>query len=90
MGEIKEPSNWKIVIYNDDVTPAGAVAYMCSTILHMEESKALVFVNEIGEHGSGEFGSYPRSIAETKRDIIVKRLADLGYSLKAEIKEIEK
>ena len=87
---MKAPSNWSLVFFNDSVTPFGVVAYICTKVLHMTSPQAVSFANKINEEGIGEFGSFPKSIAEAKRSLIESRANSLGYPLKVEIKIIKK
>ena len=56
----------------------------------MTSPQAVSFANKINEEGTGEFGSFPKSIDEKKRSLIESRANSLGYPLKVEIKIIEK
>lgn len=78
------------MFFNDNVTPFGIVAYICTNVLHMTEPQAISFVNKINEEGTGEFGSFPKSIAETKRSLIENKVNSFGYPLRVEIKIVKK
>lgn len=82
---MKEPQKWSIVIFNDEYTPIGIVVYFCITILHMTEPQAIAFSSKINMKGSGKFGEFPKSIAEAKKENMMKRVSDLGYPLRVEI-----
>lgn len=64
--EPKEPGKFKVVVFNDDVTPMDFVVAMLISIFKFEEKQAVQLTLEIHNQGSAIAGIYPYEIAEQK------------------------
>lgn len=64
--QVKEPSKYKVVVCNDDVTPMEFVIYMLMSIFKLDQSKSTELTLTIHTHGSGIAGVYRHEIAEQK------------------------
>lgn len=63
---IKEPSKFKVVILNDDVTPVEFVIALLVTVFNHSASVASKLTNDIHNQGSAVVGLYAYEIAEQK------------------------
>lgn len=85
--QLKYPSKWNVVFWNDDVTPMGFVTYVLSEVFKHEKAIAFDLMMKIHNEGKAPVGSYIKSIAESKM-IIAKSMAEkAGYPLKVTIEK---
>jgi ATP-dependent Clp protease adaptor protein ClpS len=64
--KIKEPSKFKVIVVNDDVTPMDFVVYMFVKIFNHTEPSAVQLTMKIHNEGSAVAGIYTYEIAEQK------------------------
>lgn len=64
--KIKEPSKYKVIFLNDDLTPMDFVVYVLVKIFNHSESSALSLTLKIHTEGSAIAGIYNYEIAEQK------------------------
>jgi ATP-dependent Clp protease adaptor protein ClpS len=64
--KIKEPSKYKVIVCNDDVTPMEFVVAMLVTVFSHEERQAISLTMSIHNKGSAVAGIYSYEIAEQK------------------------
>jgi len=63
---LKEPGKFKVIVYNDDVTPVEFVVSLLITIFRHPQSSALELTMKIHNEGSAIVGIYTHEIAEQK------------------------
>jgi ATP-dependent Clp protease adaptor protein ClpS len=63
---IKEPRKFKVVVYNDDVTPMEFVIIMFRSVFKITPERAISLTMEIHNNGSAVAGVYNYEIAEQK------------------------
>ena len=63
---IKEPRKFKVVVYNDDVTPMEFVIIMFRSVFKATTEHAIALTMEIHNNGSAVAGVYNYEIAEQK------------------------
>ena len=63
---VKEPSKYKVVIHNDDVTPVDFVIVMLITVFNYDDGRALDLTMTVHNQGKAVVGVYPYEIAEQK------------------------
>lgn len=88
--QLKYPSKWNVLFWNDDVTPMGFVVYVLSEVFKHGDTASFDLMMKIHNEGKAVVGSYIKSIAESKM-IIAKSMAEkAGYPLEVTIeKEIQ-
>ena len=88
--QLKYPSKWNVLVWNDDVTPMGFVVYVLSEVFKHGDTASCDLMMKIHNEGKAVVGSYIKSIAESKM-IIAKSMAEkAGYPLEVTIeKEIQ-
>jgi ATP-dependent Clp protease adaptor protein ClpS len=62
----KEPSKYKVIVFNDDHTSVEFVIAMLITVFNYSQDKALPLTLEIHNAGSAVVGVYSHEIAEQK------------------------
>lgn len=63
---LKEPSKYKVIVMNDDVTPMEFVVAMFMTVFNYDQTKAHQTTLQIHQQGSAVAGVYSHEIAEQK------------------------
>lgn len=79
--ERQPPRKWKVVIYNDDVTPMDFVVYVLETIFQLPADTAINLMMTVHENGSAVVGMYPKAIADTLIDLVEKENSKAGHRL---------
>lgn len=64
--QLKEPSKFKVIFLNDDVTPMEFVVGLIMSVFKHNESEAIRLTMEIHTQGKSVVGIYPFEIAEQK------------------------
>lgn len=64
--KLKEPSKYKVVVCNDDVTPIEFVVSMMMMVFRHNEKSALELTLKIHNQGSAVAGIYSYEVAEQK------------------------
>lgn len=64
--KLQEPSKYKVIVCNDDVTPVEFVVAMLVTVFNHSEKDALSLTLNIHNQGSAVVGIYSYEIAEQK------------------------
>ena len=64
--KVKEPSKYKVIVCNDDVTPVEFVVAMLVAVFNHEERQALNLTLAVHNKGSAVAGIYSFEIAEQK------------------------
>lgn len=86
--ETKLPSLYKVIFFNDDVTPMGFVVEILCNVFKKSKEDAIKLMLEIHHSGSGIAGVYIKSIAEAKvtmvREISIKANYPLTVTMEKE------
>jgi ATP-dependent Clp protease adaptor protein ClpS len=82
-----EPSMWKVIFHNDEVTPMQFVTQCLIEIFHKTEEQAVTLVKSIHDQGKGIAGIYPYDIAETKSLETTEVARSNNYPLKVSIEK---
>lgn len=64
--DLKEPSQYKVVLLNDDYTPMDFVIEILERFFRMDRIKATQVMLDVHTKGKGLCGIYSYEIAETK------------------------
>jgi ATP-dependent Clp protease adaptor protein ClpS len=64
--KVKEPSKYKVIVCNDDVTPVEFVVAMLVAVFNHEERRAINLTLTVHNNGSAVAGVYSYEIAEQK------------------------
>jgi ATP-dependent Clp protease adaptor protein ClpS len=91
----KKPSEWKVVIYNDDVSPIELVLVVLVTVFSKSEQDAVKIMQTAEEKGVATIGVYYYDIAKTliknAKHVISDFEATFGIAtpLKIEMEQLE-
>lgn len=86
--KIKEPSEWKVVLVNDDVTPMDFVTAVLMEIFNHSLSSAEDIMMSVHTSGSGIAGIYTHDIAETKATETTNWARENEFPLVVKLEEI--
>ena len=82
-----EPSMWKVIFHNDEVTPMQFVTQILIEIFNKTEDQAVNLCKSIHEKGKGVVAVYPYDIAETKSVEATEVARSNSYPLKVSIEQ---
>jgi ATP-dependent Clp protease adaptor protein ClpS len=83
--ELKKPSLYKVIMFNDDFTPFEFVELLLMSCFNKSESVAAQLTKEIHEKGSAVVGVYPKDLATTKAYIAEKHAEQNEFPLKCAV-----
>jgi ATP-dependent Clp protease adaptor protein ClpS len=83
----QDPTQYKVVLLNDDYTPMEFVIRVLETIFQKSPAEAFRIMMQVHLNGSGVAGIYPWEVAETKANKVISLASDAGHPLKATIEE---
>jgi ATP-dependent Clp protease adaptor protein ClpS len=83
----QDPTQYKVVLLNDDYTPMEFVIHVLETIFQKSPAEAFRIMMQVHLNGSGVAGIYPWEVAETKADKVISLASEAGHPLKATIEE---
>lgn len=78
----KHPTQYRVVLLNDDYTTMDFVIAILETIFKKSPAEATRIMLEVHNKGKGVCGVYPKQIAETKIDLVHNRAAEEGHPLR--------
>lgn len=81
----KEPSMYRVILYNDDFTPKAFVVEILVTLFHKGVAEATELMWRVHQGERGVAGIYPREIAETKVATVTALAREGGFPLKTTI-----
>ena len=82
-----EPSMWKVIFHNDDVTPMQFVTQILIEIFNKTEDESVNLCKTIHEKGKVVVAVYPYDIAETKSVEATEVARSNSYPLKVSIEQ---
>jgi len=85
--KIKDPSNYKVVIFNDDYTPVDFVIGILIKIFHKSYFEAMNITMTIHNSDKAVIGIYTYEIAETKAQQVLDEAKIYSYPLLAKIEK---
>lgn len=86
--KLKPPSNYNVILINDDFTPMDFVVSVLVQLFNHPIEKANKIMLDIHNKGEGVAGSYTKEIAETRVAQVNNIAQHYGHPLKADIKQI--
>ena len=87
--DIKEPSNYNVIMLNDDSTPIEWVMGILKEIFRHSTSDAEALTMKIHNEGSAIAGTYKYEIAEQKGIESVNASRNNGFPLQLKVEEAE-
>ncbi len=83
--EVILPTNYKVVFFNDNVTPFQFVMFILCEVFHKTVEESEKITANIHHNGSEIVGVYTEEIAEMKRDEALSLVKEAKFPLRIEI-----
>ncbi len=81
--EVKRPTRFKVVLYNDNYTPMEFVAALLEQVFGKSPAEATQLMLKIHRGGQGIAGVYVLEVAETKVAVVHRHAEERGYPLRS-------
>lgn len=85
--ELKEPSLWKVIILNDEITTMEFVLHILTNFFDYTEDSAMEMTLKIHEDGNAVVAIYPYELAEQKGIEVTLAARQDGYPLTVRVEE---
>lgn len=85
--KLKEPSKYKVVVYNDNYTPMEFVVEMFMNIFRKNQPDAVDLTLKIHNEGKAIAGIYSAEVAEQKSSDAIKMARANGHPLVLKVEE---
>jgi len=85
--KIKPPSDYKVVLLNDDYTTKDFVVEVLMRVFHKAEAEAVQIMESVHKAGSGVAGVYTYDIAHSKARITMDMARKEGFPLQCRIEK---
>ena len=85
--EKREPTQYKVILLNDDYTTMEFVMQVLETIFQKSPAEAYRIMMQVHVNGSGIAGVYPWEVAETKVETVTSMARHAEFPLRAAIEE---
>jgi ATP-dependent Clp protease adaptor protein ClpS len=85
--EKREPTQYKVVLLNDDYTTMEFVVQVLESVFHKSPAEAYRVMMHVHLNGSGIAGVYPFEVAETKVETVTTMARQAEFPLRATIEE---
>jgi len=85
--ELKPPSDYKVVLMNDDYTPMEFVVEVLEKFFTLDRERATQVMLQVHTQGKGVCGVYGRDIAETKVAMVNQFSRDNQHPLMCQMEE---
>ena len=85
--ELKEPKQYKVIMWNDDFTSMDFVVDVLVTIFHKDEMTAQTLMLDVHQKGQAVVGKYSYDIAATKVAMALKRAKAEGFPFRMTLEE---
>jgi len=85
--KVKRPSQWKVLLLNDDYTSMDFVVMVLETIFRRSPAEAVQIMLNVHNKGSGVCGVFTKEIAEAKIAAVHRRARESGFPLRATLEE---
>ena len=86
--QVKRPSMWNIVFYNDDYTPMVFVEFVLKTVFHISTLDALALTLAVHTKGKGIAGTYTFEVAEQKQYEVMLMARIEEHPLRVEVERV--
>ena len=87
INDIDEPSQFRVLLHNDDYTPMDFVIHILKDVFHKQSEEATRIMLNVHEKGIGVCGIFPYDIAETKVNRVQYQARESGYPLRCTMEE---
>jgi len=84
---LKPPSKYKVILLNDDVTPAEFVVILLMTIFRHSQEASMNIMQKVHNEGSGVAGIYTHEVAEQKAIEAISMIKENNFPLQIKVEE---
>ena len=85
--ELKEPSQYKVILMNDDYTTKDFVTEILKGIFNKSNVDAIALMEKVHALGSAEVGIYTYDIGSTKISMTMRAARKEGFPLQCKLEE---
>lgn len=85
--QVKEPKQYKVVMYNDDFTPMDFVVEILKTIFKKEHQEAVEIMMQVHKGDHAVVGRYFYDIAMTKTQEAMHLARQNGYPFQVKVED---
>ena len=85
--ELKEPSDYKVILMNDDYTTKEFVTEILKGVFNKNNVDAIALMEKVHSLGSAEIGIYSYDIASTKTSMTMRAARKEGFPLQCKMEE---
>ena len=85
--ELKEPKQYKVIMWNDDFTSMDFVVDVLVTIFHKDEMTAQTLMLDVHQKGQAVVGKYSYDIAATQVAMALNRAKAEGFPFRMTLEE---
>ena len=85
--KVKEPSDYNVIMLNDDFTSMEFVVEILIDIFHKDPISAEAVMMHVHKNGRAVVGTYPYDIALTKTNAAMTRARNEGFPFRMTIEE---
>ena len=85
--EKKEPTQYKVVLLNDDYTTMEFVVQVLENVFQKSPAEAYRIMMHVHQNGRGIAGVYPWEVAETKVETVTTLAREAQFPLRATLEE---
>jgi ATP-dependent Clp protease adaptor protein ClpS len=85
--DIQYPPNYNVIFHNDNFTTMDFVVRVLIDIFHHSNDEAHKIMMSIHQKGHDVVGTYPHSIAITKRNITIEMARSCGFPLRVTVEK---
>ena len=85
---ISPPKRYGVYLLNDDYTTMDFVVKVLTEIFMMPQERAVAVMLLVHHEGKGLCGVYPRDIAETKQQQVMRLAREKGHPLQCIVEEV--
>jgi ATP-dependent Clp protease adaptor protein ClpS len=79
--EARTPRRWKVLLHNDNYTTMDFVVYVLMTHFGKPHAEATNITLQVHHKGVGVAGVYPKDVAATKADAVMREAREEGMPL---------
>jgi len=84
----EEPSNYRVILLNDDFTTKDFVELILIKIFHKSQEEAVKITENVHKQGKGIVGVYPFDIAVTRVEIVHSNARANGFPLRCTMEKV--
>lgn len=84
----KRPSQWEVVLLNDDFTPMDFVVRILMDVFALSRARATHVMLRVHHEGQASVGAYPLNVAKLKKSLAEEQARQERHPLALELREL--